>query len=125
MAERSISNRPSSRARARPRPGTTRPGPGKGPAFKYGFEQKAFYTPGEVAEVLRVSSQTVLDWIHQGRLDAVQLSERVYRIPFGGLLIHLGEPPRVTRVIGRYRRADDLEDARALEREHGIGPERR
>ncbi len=110
---------------ARSRLRRARSGARTGPAFKYGFEPKAFYTPGEVAEILRVSSQTVLDWIHKDRLAAVQLSERVYRIPLGGLLIHLGEPPRVTRVIGRYQRRDDLQDERALAREHGIELERR
>lgn len=118
-------------SRPRRRVQTARPAPkARGqrtaaPPFKYRFQPKAFYTPGEVAEILRVSSQTVLDWIHKDRLDAVQLSERVYRIPLGGLLIHLGEPPRVTRVIGRYRRRDDLQDERALAREHGIELERR
>ena len=42
---------------------------------------KAFYSPAEVAEIASVSSSTVLNYIHDGRLSAVKLSDRVYRIP--------------------------------------------
>lgn len=117
MASRALANKPRAR-RSRRDPGQR--GDLRASAHpweKYGFEPKAFYTPSEVAEILQVSSQTILDWIHGGRLYGVQLSPRIYRIPLGGLLIHLGERPRVTRVIGRYRRGDDLQDERALARE--------
>lgn len=42
---------------------------------------KAFYSPAEVAELASVSSSTILNYIHDGRLAAVKLSDRVYRIP--------------------------------------------
>ena len=42
---------------------------------------KRFYTPAEVAGILQVSSTTVMRWIHEGRLAAVRVSERIYRIP--------------------------------------------
>ena len=42
---------------------------------------KAFYSPGEVAALASLSSSTVLNYIHEGRLVAVRLSERTYRIP--------------------------------------------
>jgi excisionase family DNA binding protein len=40
-----------------------------------------FLTPDEVAERCRVSTQTVLNWIHTKKLPAAQLSPRVYRVP--------------------------------------------
>ena len=42
---------------------------------------KAFYSPSEVAELTSLSSSTILNYIHEGRLVAVRLSERTYRIP--------------------------------------------
>jgi len=42
---------------------------------------KAFYSPAEVAELASVSSSTILNYVHEGRLAAVRLSERTYRIP--------------------------------------------
>lgn len=42
---------------------------------------KAFYSPAEVAELASVSSSTILNYVHDGRLAAVRLSERTYRIP--------------------------------------------
>ncbi len=113
---------PSRPRRPRPAaPGRPPRGKGAGSAFKYAFEPKAFYTPSEVATILQVSSQTVLDWIHDGGLDAVQLSERVYRIPLGALMIRLGEPPRVTRDAHAGLRRDTTTDERALMREHAAG----
>jgi excisionase family DNA binding protein len=41
---------------------------------------KRFYTPAEVADILQVSSTTVMRWIHEDRLAAVRISERIYRI---------------------------------------------
>jgi excisionase family DNA binding protein len=42
---------------------------------------KAFYAPAEVAELASVSSSTILNYIHDGRLAATRLSDRIYRIP--------------------------------------------
>ncbi len=42
---------------------------------------KAFYSPAEVARLASVSSSTILNYVHDGRLPAVRLSERTYRIP--------------------------------------------
>ncbi len=90
--------------------------------LKYSFEPKPFYTPSEVAAILRVSSQTVLDWIHKNGLDAVQLSERVYRVPLGALMIKLGEAPRVKRSTRAYLNHDARADEAALALEHETGP---
>jgi excisionase family DNA binding protein len=42
---------------------------------------KAFYSPGEVAEMLGLHADTILNYVHAGRLAAIQLSARTYRIP--------------------------------------------
>lgn len=82
------------------------------------FPQKAFYRPGEVAGLLDVSSQHVLDLIHAGKLEAVRVSERVYRIPIGSLRMFVGERPRIRRTVRpRGKVHEDTEDAR-LRAEH-------
>lgn len=55
------------------------------------------YTPAEVARLLRVSPRTVLNWIREGRLDAIRLSPRVYRIMVGAL-VKLLFPERIRHV---------------------------
>lgn len=40
-----------------------------------------FYSPRQVADLLGVSSTTVMKQIHQGALPAIRVSKRVYRIP--------------------------------------------
>jgi excisionase family DNA binding protein len=51
---------------------------------------KAFYSPSEVADLASVSSSTILNYIHEGRLAAVHLSERTYRIPRKAVIRLLG-----------------------------------
>lgn len=51
---------------------------------------KAFYSPSEVAVLASLSSSTVLNYIHEGRLAAVRLSERTYRIPRKAVIRLLG-----------------------------------
>lgn len=46
----------------------------------------ALYMPAEVARLLRVSPRTVLNWIRGGRIDAIRISPRVYRITVGALV---------------------------------------
>ena len=58
---------------------------------------KAFYSPGEVAEIASISSSTVLNYIKAGRVPAVRLSERTLRIPRKALIRFLGiEAPEPT-----------------------------
>ena len=71
------------------------------------FERKPFYSPAEIAEILGISDQTVLERIHQAQLFAVRLGPRLYRIPLGSLLQFLGVPPAITRT----RRPDAAVDA--------------
>ena len=59
---------------------------------------QSFYSPSEVAAIARVSSSTVMNYIHSGRLPAVQLSERTYRVPRKALIRLLGldaPPPKL------------------------------
>lgn len=51
---------------------------------------KAFYSPAEVAELASLSSSTILNYIHDGRLASVKLSERTYRIPRKAVIRFLG-----------------------------------
>jgi excisionase family DNA binding protein len=55
---------------------------------------KSFYSPHEVAEMASVHPSTILNYIAAGRLYAVKLSERTYRIPARAVL-GLLEPERV------------------------------
>jgi len=85
-----------------------------------GFARKAFYAPADVAELLGVSKQTVLNRIHDGQLAAVRVSPRVYRVPLGGLLRFLqpGAPSRVRWVIEPNAKVSVAEFDRELAREH-------
>jgi excisionase family DNA binding protein len=56
---------------------------------------KAFYSPHEVAAMASLHPSTILNYIASGRLYAVKLSERTYRIP-ARAVIGLLEPERVS-----------------------------
>ena len=80
----------------------------------FSFERKAFYSPAEVARILGVSDQTVLDLIHEDRLFAVHIGPRLYRIPLGSFMQFLGVPPRISwtrnpRGVEAGRRFDELD----------------
>jgi hypothetical protein len=77
-----------------------------------GVERKPFYTTAEVARIMTMSDQHVLDRIHlpadhPQHLYAIALGPRTYRIPIGALAQLAGIPPRTT--IGRRPRR--IEDA--------------
>lgn len=55
---------------------------------------KSFYSPHEVAAMASVHPSTILNYIATGRLYAVKLSERTYRIPVRAV-VGLLEPERV------------------------------
>lgn len=50
------------------------------------FERKPYYSPKELAEILGVHRTTIDRYIREGRLRAVKLSARAYRIPLGAVL---------------------------------------
>ena len=56
---------------------------------------KSFYSPHEVAAMASVHPSTILNYIAMGRLYAVKLSERTYRIPVRAV-IGLLEPECLT-----------------------------
>jgi excisionase family DNA binding protein len=47
---------------------------------------KAFYSPKEVAQLAGVHPTTILNYVREGKLYAVKLSERTYRIPLRSVL---------------------------------------
>lgn len=66
-----------------------------------GIARKSFYTVAEVAAIVGVSDQTILDRIHAPADDprylyAVALGPRTYRIPVGALSQLVGIEPRIT-----------------------------
>ena len=45
------------------------------------MQDKQFFSPAEIAHELGISSTTVMRLVHDGRLPALRVSERIYRIP--------------------------------------------
>lgn len=60
---------------------------------------KPFYSPSEVAALASLSNSTILNYIHEGRIAAVRLSERTYRIPRKAVIRLLGLPAAAPEVI--------------------------
>ena len=87
------------------------------------IKPKRFYTPQEAAELLGVSSTTIMSRIHDGALPAVRVSERIYRIPIPAFerFVSTADKPEVEiryRRVARVKRlgepivrADDLVEA--------------
>lgn len=76
-----------------------------------GIERKPFYTTAEVARILDISDQSVLDRIHTPAADprhlyAVALGPRTYRIPVGALAQLVGIQAEI-KITKRPRRIDD------------------
>ena len=77
-----------------------------------GIERKPFYTTAEVARILQISDQSLLDRIHtpvddERHVYAVALGPRTYRIPVGALAQLVGIPPKL-RIGRRPRRIDEI-----------------
>ena len=70
-------------------------------------DRKPFYTPADVAALARVDPKTVLSWIHGGKLNAIQLSARVYRVPLAAV-IKLLTPDQIRRPAVRRRTVRQL-----------------
>lgn len=74
------------------------------------FEKKPLYSPADIARILDVSDQTVLDWIHSERLFAAQIGPRLFRVPHASFMQFLGVPPQIRWTRGRKaRKIDDAE----------------
>lgn len=71
---------------------------------------RRFFTPAEAAQQLGVSSTTVMKLIHGGRLPAVRVSERIYRIPIpaferfasGEAAPDFGAPRQIVEDLGAF-----------------------
>jgi excisionase family DNA binding protein len=60
---------------------------------------KLYYTPKEVAEILAISDDAVLDLVNRGSLPALRVSPRITRIPIAAFdLWREGFSPRRRRV---------------------------
>ena len=60
---------------------------------------KLYYTPREVAEILAISDDAVLDLIHRGDLPGLRVSPRITRIPIAAFdRWREGYRPRLRRV---------------------------
>ena len=81
---------------------------------------RPFYSPADVAALIQVHPSTILNYIHEGRLYAVRLSERTYRIPARAVAKLLApDQARPPRIRERPRESVDIEAFdRALRREH-------
>jgi excisionase family DNA binding protein len=73
------------------------------------LEPKPFYSPGEVAEILGVSVSYINSRIERHEIDAIRLSPRVTRIPYGVLQSLIGKPLSVTV---EQRSAQERQDER-------------
>jgi excisionase family DNA binding protein len=61
---------------------------------------RLYYTPREVAEILRISDDAVLDLVHRDELPALRVSPRIIRIPVAGFNAwQEGRWPRRRRVV--------------------------
>lgn len=77
--------------------------------------RQTFYSPRELAELAGVHPSTVMAWIHSGRLYAVKLSERTYRIPNRAVRKMLApETVRPPRIVDR---PDEIVDPSEADRE--------
>jgi excisionase family DNA binding protein len=70
---------------------------------------KAFYSPHEVAEMASVHPSTILNYIASGRLYAIKLSARTFRIPVRSVIALL-EPERLSPSTRVEEPDADLED---------------
>jgi excisionase family DNA binding protein len=77
---------------------------------------KSFYSPHEVAAMAGVHPSTILNYIAAGRLYAVKLSERTYRIPVRAV-IGLLEPERIAPSSMIVEPGTVVEDELTVDRE--------
>ena len=87
------------------------------------FPVKPFYSPAEVAAILGVSDTHVHTLIGLGKLQAVRVSPRVTRIPYGSLATIIGRPLSVTRSVLRPEDVEAIEAGLESE-ETGVADDR-
>ncbi len=74
------------------------------------FPTKPFYTPAELAEILSTSHSHITKLISDGAIEAVHVSPRVTRIPYGEVMRLIGRPLSVRRRHLSPAGAQDLRD---------------
>lgn len=68
---------------------------------------KLYYAPREVAEILGISDDAVLDLVNRGELPALRVSPRITRIPIAAFdSWREGYRPRRRRVVIRPERSN-------------------
>jgi excisionase family DNA binding protein len=73
-------------------------------------QDKQFLSPNDIASELSVSASTVLRLIHEQRLPAIRVSERIYRIPVAAFekykagVLESPSPARISAEIGKRPR---------------------
>lgn len=80
------------------------------------FEKQPYYTPAEVGAIFKVDSTTVMNWIHQGKVYALRLGPRTYRIPLAAVM-RLANPevkPTRVEIDGRKELAADERRSRRV-----------
>jgi excisionase family DNA binding protein len=86
---------------------------------------RLYYTPKEVAEILRISDDAVLDLIHRDEIPALRVSARIIRVPAAGFdAWREGRKPirrrvRISEVSGPER-VKVGEDEQLPERAHAL-----
>jgi len=77
---------------------------------------RLYYTPKEVAEILGISDDAVLDLVNRGSLPALRISPRITRVPIAAFdLWREGYTPRRRGVaVGPARRVVDVGADEAL-----------
>ena len=105
----------STRTKTKTKASTARPVKDRVPSIDdFTFEKKPLYSPSDVARILDVSDQTVLDWIHSERLFAAQIGPRLFRIPHASFMQFLGVPAEIRWTRGhKARKFDDAEFQRS------------
>ena len=79
---------------------------------------KPFYSPREIATIAGLHRSTILNYIKSGKLHAVKLSERTYRIPARAAWLLL-DPASVPPPVLDIREDGDV-DIRDADRESSI-----
>ncbi|HEX7496724.1 MAG TPA: helix-turn-helix domain-containing protein [Candidatus Limnocylindrales bacterium] len=71
------------------------------------MQDKQFLSPNDIASELSVSASTVLRLIHEQRLPAIRVSQRIYRIPVAAFekykagALESPSPARISPEVGK------------------------
>jgi excisionase family DNA binding protein len=80
------------------------------------FEKRPYYSPTQFGEIFGVDPSTVLNWIHSGKLYAVQLGPKTYRIPLAAVMQRVNPQAKPTRVAIKAREELESDERRRTRR---------